>query len=384
MQVDLKLIFNFAINMEIIYKIAILKISGIGAITGRILSDYFGSAEALFKANKKELKLIPGIGNHLLQQLADQKVKQNVLDLAKKEWDWYQQKNIQVISYKDALYPTYLNECHDAPYLIYVLGNLFPQKKNIAVVGSRKCSHYGEKVVAEFIKYLSAFPVNIVSGLAYGVDTFAHQEAVNQQCITTAVFAHGLDRVYPASNRNLAAKIPANGALITEFPIGTNPDRENFPKRNRIVAGMCEAVVLIEAAKNGGALITADIANSYGREVYAIPGKIYDAFSGGCNELIQKQQAQILLSPEDLAKELGLINPPQNTIKEQKTQYIESKNLTVDEKKIIHLLQQKGDLNQQVIALQMQKSIQEVGACLFSLELSGYVKALPGNRYTLC
>lgn len=366
--------------MEILYRIALLKIGGVGSIIARLLVDYFGSAKKIFEAPREELEIIPGIGKTLLQNLSDKQVKQNVLGLAYKEYEWYSKNKIRVIAHDEEDFPELLKDCHDAPFLLYLLGNLKNTSRNVAIVGSRKCSHYGQQVIQELCEGLTDFNVNIISGLAYGIDTLAHQEALKAKLPTTAVLAHGLDRIYPAKNRKLAKQIAEYGALLSDYPIGTNPDRENFPKRNRIVAGMSVATIVVEAAASGGALITADIADSYGREVFAIPGKINDNFSKGCNNLIRYRKAQILTSVDHLISEL---NWGGDTTKAQKKVKKENNlaQLNGDEKMIAELLISKGNLSQQLIALHLKIPIQKVGATLFSMELSGQVKNLPGNVY---
>ena len=365
--------------MELIYRIALPRIYGVGNIIARLLVDYFGSAQKIFEADYEELKIIPGIGSNLLQKLSDTQVKKNVLEEAYTELEWCERKKVKILLHDSNEFPTLLKDCYDAPFLLFMLGNLKNKDRNIALIGSRKSSHYGEYSVNKVCESLAPHHVNIVSGLAYGIDTLAHQSALHHQLPTTAVLAHGLDRIYPATNRKLAAQIAEYGALLTEYPINTNPDRENFPKRNRIVAGMSIATVVVEAGITGGALITADIAASYGREVFAIPGRMNDTFSLGCNYLIEKNKASILNSGSQLLNELGWVeNNLSHKIKESAKS---DELLTAEEKQIIQLLTQKGNLSQQLIALHLQKPIQQIGANLFNLELNGWVKNLPGNIY---
>ncbi len=365
--------------MELIYRIALPRIYGVGNIIARLLVDYFGSAQKIFEADYEELKIIPGIGSNLLQKLSDNLVKKNVLEEAYTELEWCERKKVKVLLHDSEEFPALLKDCYDAPFLLFMLGNLKNTDRNVAVIGSRKSSHYGEYAVNRICESLAPHQVNIVSGLAYGIDTIAHQSALHHKLPTTAVLAHGLDRIYPASNRKLAAQIAEYGTLLTEYSINTNPDRENFPKRNRIVAGMSMATVVVEAGITGGALITADIAASYGREVFAVAGRMNDTFSLGCNYLIEKNKAMILNSGNQLLNELGWVE--NNSFKKEIVAVKSQDGLHPDEKQIIQLLTQKGNLSQQLIALHLQKPIQQVGAHLFNLELTGWVKNLPGNIY---
>lgn len=367
--------------MDIIYRIALLKLPGVGGIIARLLVDFFGSAEKIFNSDYDELVIVPGIGKTLLSNLLNKNAKLKALELAKHELDWYQKKGVKILLHDSDEYPSLLKDCHDAPFLLYLKGQLPNFEKTIAIVGSRKSTHYGEYVTDEIVRELKPYNVNIVSGLAYGIDAFAHAFAVKNEVPTTAVLAHGLDRIYPAQNRKLAAQIIEQGGLLTDYPIGTNPDRENFPKRNRIVAGMSIATILVEAAAKGGALITADIAHSYDREVFAVPGRITDSSSGGCNNLIKYYKAQILTDITSLPNLLGW-EENKKPVKE-KSQTSLFTELNEVEKQIITLLNLKGKISQQIFSLQLKLPINKVSSALFNLELMGLVIALPGNVYEL-
>ena len=365
--------------MDEIYRIALLKLPGVGGIIARLLVDYFGSAKKIFNSDYDELTIVPGIGKTLLSNLLDKNSKTKALEKAKLELDWYDKKGVKILLHDSNEYPELLKDCHDAPFILYLKGQLLNPERNIAIVGSRKSTHYGEATTDKIIEELKPFNVNIVSGLAYGIDAFAHSFAVKHEVPTTAVLAHGLDRIYPAQNRKLASQIIEQGGLLTDYPIGTNPDRENFPKRNRIVAGMSNATILVEAAAKGGALITADIAHSYSREVFAVPGRITDSASGGCNNLIKYFKAQILADIPSLPYLLGW----EEKKKKPEVQTSLFPNLSDLEHRVVELLKLKGRVSQQIFALQLKLPIHKISAVLFNLELMGLVVALPGNIYEL-
>jgi DNA processing protein len=362
------------------YKYALLNMKGVGPIVARVLVEHFGSAKKLFEQSKSELEQIPGIGKTMLAQLCDKQRIEKTVREADIEIQQYQRSGIRVISFQEEHYPKLLNLCQDAPFILYQLGeNITDEYKNLAVVGSRKATVYGKFATQSLIEQLTGTPTNIVSGLALGIDTVAHQTAMDNGLRTVAVLAHGLDVVYPQSNRKLAKDILKNeGTLLTEFPFGTKPDRENFPKRNRIVAGMSEATLITEAAAKGGALITANIAYSYGREVYAIPGRINDIQSAGCNRLIAHQRAIAIHHSEGLLQELGYDD-------------IQSKNIqtqipyeySVEEAKIVKALEEFGDLSKQTLAIKLEMDMSKISGHLFNLELARKVASMPGNRFQL-
>lgn len=366
-------------NNELIYRYALVRLKGVGWVIAKLLLEHFGSIESLMNTSTEELEKVPGIGKTLLNQITDKKYISKLYNSARQEIEQYQRAGINVLMQGDEHFPALLEHCHDAPFLIYQLGEFSNDNKSIAVVGSRKNSIYGKFATEEVVKELSGNPANIVSGLALGIDTIAHESALENDLPTVAVLAHGLDVIYPQRNRKLAKELlKRGGCLLSEFPFGTKPDRENFPKRNRIVAGMSEATIVTEASEKGGALITANIAHSYGREVFAVPGRINDKQSAGCNRLIAHQKAMMLSHPSYLTEELGFTRKTQDT-----TQQRIPLDLTDEERAIVNCLETLEVVSKQALALRLKMDISKVGSLLFNLELSGLVASLPGNRFQL-
>jgi len=288
---------------NLLHQIALTLVPGIGPVNGKNLVSYCGNASAVFELPKAKLLKIPGIGKKTVAAIAN---ANEVFDKANNELAFLHQNNIKTLFYTQKNYPQRLKQCADGPLLIYQKGeaDLNPNRI-IAIVGTRKVSEYGKKMVNALVEGLKQYQVTIISGLAYGVDFQAHKNSVENDICNIAVLGHGLHTVYPAANKNLSNKILNNGCLLSEFVSGTKPDRENFPKRNRIVAGMADATIIVESASKGGAVITAYIAQSYNRDVFAVPGKAIDANSAGCNNLIKKNIAGLVESAEDIAYQLG-------------------------------------------------------------------------------
>lgn len=361
----------------LLYQIALTLIPNIGPKLGKELVAYCGGVEAVFKEKTSHLIKIPGIG----KETANSITRQQVMHRAEQELHFLEKHNIQPYFYLDAGYPQRLKHCVDAPLMLYFRGNsLLNHKKVVAIVGTRQASEYGKEICGQLIKDLAQHDdLMILSGLAYGIDSCAHRVALENNVPTIAVVAHGLDRIYPAQNYGLAKKMVDQGGVLTEFVSGTIPDRENFPKRNRIVAGMSDAVVVIESGEKGGALITADIANSYNRDVFAVPGRLHDKTSKGCNNLIKTNRAALLESAKDI--EYIMRWDAKSELKTiQRKLFIE---FTAEEQKIVDVLQQKDALpvDELILATQLHGSM--LASALLNLEFEGVVKCLPGKVYTL-
>ncbi|MCX6232375.1 MAG: DNA-processing protein DprA [Bacteroidetes bacterium] len=359
------------------YRIALSLIPGVGDIIGKNLVSYCGGVEAVFKEKKSNLLKIPNIGETLVNSI----VNHDLFDRVDKEIAFIEKFNIKPLFYLDAAYPARLKQCIDSPMMLYYIGNAdLNASKIVSVVGTRNITEYGKDMCKQLVKDLAAQEITIVSGLAYGVDTCAHKTANENNMPTVAVLAHGLDRVYPHLNKALAEKMIKNGGLLTEFMSETIPDRENFPKRNRIIAGMADAVIVVEAAKKGGALITADIANSYNRDVFAVPGKLTDTFSEGCNHLIKINKAALLESANDLLYIMGweLNKKPKKTA--QRQLFIE---LKPEEQIIYDLLNQKASSSIDELCINARLNVSKVAEALLNLELEGIIKAMPGKVYKL-
>lgn len=360
------------------YKIGISLIPGIGNINAKKLIAYTGSLEGVFKEKKKNLLKIPGIGEILAEQI----VNQDVLAAAEKEIEFISKYGIGYYFYLDEMYPVRLKNCEDSPVMLYYKGNIdFNKAKVLSIVGTRNATEYGKECCNQFIADLKArnHDVIIVSGLAYGVDICAHRAALRNGLETIAVLAHGLSTIYPAVHRATAKEICNLGALVTDFTSSTMPERNNFVKRNRIVAGMADATLVIESGIKGGALITADLAASYNRDVFAFPGRANDSYSRGCNWLVKTNKAALIETVEDLEFLLGWEviddkNPKQTAL------FIE---LSDDEQIIFDILKENGELPIDLICFKTNMSVSKVSALLLNMEFAGIVKTLPGKVYRM-
>ena len=363
---------------ELKYKIAITLIPGIGDILAKNLIAYCGGAEAVFKEKKQNLIKIPGIGTIT----ADSIKKQNVLARAEKEITFILKYKIQPLFFLDDAYPKRLKQCADSPVMLYYKGNAdLNAAKIISIVGTRNATTYGKTICENFIAELAGMDVLIVSGLAYGIDICAHRAALENNLATVGVLAHGLDNIYPSVHTATAKKMVENGGLLTDYLSETNPDKENFPKRNRIVAGMADATVVVESKNGGGSLITADIANSYSRDVFAFPGRIDDACSEGCNNLIKINKAALIQSAKDIVYIMGWEEKINKGKKKEQLQMLV--NLNPEEELIVGVLKEKGTVNVDDICYASKLTMSKVSTLLLTLEFSNVVKSLPGKMYCL-
>ena len=363
----------------LIYKIAITQIPGIGDISGRKIIDFCGGVEAFFKESIAHLKKVPGIGEKTVASII--KGREEALRRAEREIEFIERFKIACYFYSDENYPQRLTQCVDAPMMLYFKGNAnLNTAKILSVVGTRSATDYGRDCCMKIIDDLADLDVLIVSGLAHGIDTAAHKEALKNHLETVAVLAHGLDRIYPQVNRNLAQRMIEQGGLLTDYMSETNPDRENFPKRNRIIAGLADATLVVEAAIKGGALITADIANSYNRDVFAVPGKIGDKYSEGCNYFIKNNKAALVQSADDIKYFLGW------DTQKKKAEAVQGKlfiKLEPDEETIVNLLMAQQQMSVDGNCIELQIPTSRVAAALLNLEFEGIVKCMPGKIYGL-
>ena len=298
-----------------------------------------------------------------------------------------QEHSIRALTLMDDDYPQRLLECPDAPLILYFTGNCdLNQAKIVSIVGTRRCTQYGQDLIRHFIADLRQHcpQVLIVSGLAYGVDINAHRHALENGYETVGVLAHGLDQIYPYRHKETATEMLRRGGLLTEFMTQTNADKPNFVRRNRIVAGMADCTVIIESAAKGGGLITAEIAQSYDRSVFAFPGSIYAEFSQGCNNLIRDNGAGLISNANDFVKAMGWQD---ETLRKQTNADGIERNLfptlTPEEQKIVGLLQQTNDLQLNILSVKTSIPIGQLTALLFQLEMKGVVKPLAGGMYHL-
>jgi DNA processing protein len=363
---------------NLLNQIAVSMIPGAGSIFVRKLIGITGSPEALFNESKKNLLKIPQIPRHVVDNIHKKEFREN----AEHELSYIISENIKTTFFQDDNFPVRLNECYDAPVLLYYKGNPdFNKRKIVSIVGTRRSSHYGSGMVEKIVKGLSESDPNIsiVSGLAYGIDIMAHKSALRHNLESMAVLAHGMDDLYPPKHKDTAMKMMEHGGLITEYTKSTIPESHNFVKRNRIVAGMSDATLVIESGVKGGAMITANLAFSYNREVMAVPGNVGNYYSAGCNYLIKSQKASVIESADDLLKLMNwdLKNKKKSI---QKRLFVQ---LKPHEEKIYNLLQEHRTLSLNDIGLKSELMISQVSMALLSLELEGLIKSLPGNMFAM-
>lgn len=359
---------------ELQQQIAVTLLPHFGKKRVRTIIQHLGSLDDFFRAKRRDLLEIPGLSEKHIRSLD--------LDLALKtaevHADYVVRSGFRAHFYLDDSFPKKLNQCEDAPLLLYSQGEMdLNVSKMLAIVGTRKASPYGKELCEELIASLENHNILIVSGLAYGIDIHVHRLCLSHKLQTVGVLAHGLDRLYPALHRKTARQMLENGGLLTEFLPGTNPDRENFPMRNRIVAGMCDATIVIESGLKGGSLITADLANDYNRDVFAFPGDVHKEHSQGCNRLIQQNKAHLLTSPADFLRFMewgGGAAPKQLDLFEK---------LNDKEKTIVSCFKEKMELSFDHLVQQTRFSFPDLSAHLLNLEFSGLVKAFPGKFYRL-
>lgn len=359
---------------ELFYVLALLKVEGVGDIMAKKLISHCGSAEAVFKTKNNQLGAIDGVGSTLLKNLKDQ----SIFNKANKELEFIKANNINVAYFQDENYPDKLKHCVDAPVLLFTAGNIdLKNRKIISIVGTRQITSYGTEFCKKLIEDLVPLNPVIVSGFAYGVDIVAHQLAMENNLQTIGVLAHGLNQIYPKTHKKYMAKMEQNGGFMTEFWSSANPDKENFVKRNRIVAGIAEATIVIESAERGGSLITANMANDYNRDVFAVPGRTTDKYSAGCNNLIKTQKANVLTSAADLIYMLNW-DIKEETKSVQKQLFV---TLDSDEQKIYDYLLKTGKELMDIIALECEFPIYRVSSILLNMELKGVIRPLPGKLF---
>lgn len=362
---------------SLLSQIALTFIPNIGDILTKRLVAYCGSVDAVFEEKKSTLEKIPGIGNSYIKSIIDH----SIFDKAEDEIRFIEKNGIKPLFYLDKGYPKRLTHCEDSPIMLYSKGNHdLNAEKIISIVGTREATDYGKTICEQLIADLAIHNVTIVSGLAYGIDICAHKAAMANNLPTICGLAHGLDRIYPALHKKTANEMLENGGWLSDFTSNTPPNRENFPRRNRIVAGMSDATVVVESKKNGGSLITADIANSYNRDVFAFPGKVGDLTSEGCNNLIKQNKAALIQSAADLAYILGWEKSKKKNAPQQKKLFIE---LTKDEELLVNALGEKEAVTIDELCFVAKLPMSKASALLLNLEFSGIVKSLPGKAYRL-
>lgn len=360
---------------ETIYRLGLSLLKGIGPVIAKNLISYCGSAEAVFSEKKSKLLKVPGVGETVVDLISSEVLKEAEAELA-----FVEKHNLSISYYLDSNFPQRLKYFMDTPIVLYYQGNIdFNPAKSIAIVGTRNATAYGKEFCASFVADLKAQDVTIVSGLAYGIDIAAHKSALKNDMSTIGVLGHALDKLYPAQHRNVAEKMKERGGLVSQFNSQTLLQRTNFPERNRIIAAMTDATIVVETALSGGSVITADFANAYKRDVFAYPGRSTDKFSIGCNRLIKDGEAKLIESAEDLFRVMGW----EDQVKPERVQKQLFVELDEEEQKIISSLTDKESLllDELIGLCQMPNSMMAMH--LLQLEMKGLVRSLPGNRIQL-
>ena len=361
---------------ELQYQIALTMAPAIGPIRARKLIKKAGSARAVFQMSRSSLERIHGFG----PQMSGSLFSPTLLEQAAGEMEYLRRHQITALFLEDEEYPRRLKECPDAPILLYVRGQKhLNAKKVLSVVGTRRASSYGKDLCRNMVLELAAGleDLVIVSGLAYGIDVIAHRAALDAGIPTLAVLGHGFGTIYPHAHRETAKRILAQGAQLTRYHSGMGPERNKFLRRNRIIAGLADATLVVESATEGGALITAGLAFSYDRSVLAVPGRVSDARSKGCNRLIKTQIAALVESAGDVIREL-------NWGDENKLRVltgVEKPELNPLEKKIMELISQHRSLRPEELSEYTGIPIHEILASLTSLEIKSCISQEPGNRF---
>ncbi len=363
-------------NNDLFYQVALTLIPTIGPVQARILLDHFGEASKIFNARLSQLRTIDGIGEIRGRQITNFSAFGDVED----ELAFIETRKIRPLFIRDPLYPQRLLNCYDPPILLYYNGcaDLNPSR-SVAIVGTRKNTEYGRTQTENMIRDLASYGSLVVSGLAFGIDAVAHRTALEEQLPTIGVLAHGLDMIYPHQHRALSKSIQEKGGLLTEFRCQTLPDKHHFPSRNRIVAGMSDAVIVMETGIRGGSMITAELANNYNRDVFALPGRVTDARSAGCLSLIKNNKAIAVTDGEQIATLMGWKQTPRKK-EAQKSLFVD---LTADELALTTLLQANGKMHIDEINTHSGLSSTRIAAAILGLELKNVLCTWPGKLYSL-
>ncbi|WP_235297286.1 DNA-processing protein DprA [Portibacter marinus] len=355
-----------------IYKVALSMTQHVGSRRAKQLIHHFGSAEAVFQASKKEIRNVPGISQGIAQALADP----SLINSAKSELEFIRKNKIELLYFMDDAYPARLKPYDDAPVCLFYKGSVsLNSRKHVSIIGTRKPTDRGKWICEKLVKDLREYDITVVSGLAYGVDIVAHKASLEAGLPTIGVVAHGLDTIYPSAHRSTAKNMVTNGGILTEFVRNTKPGRDRFPARNRIIAGISDALIVIESKESGGSMITANFANDYNKDVFAVPGRIDDPASQGCNLLIKQHKAFLLDSAEELVKMMRW--EKQETSSVQRSLFA---NLKREELKVVEGIRMGVD-DVNGICNYMSMAPSEVSAILLNLEMEGFIRSVPGNRY---
>lgn len=369
---------SFVDDQQWIHRIALAMLKGIGPVNARNLVAYCGGVDPIFTDPKLKatLEKIPGIGHKLIGSITDRKV----LPLAEKQLEYVRKHKLRMYFYLDADYPRRMKEAEDSPVLFYSKGEVdLDAQHMVAIVGTRTPTEQGKRLCVELVEGLKECQATIVSGLAYGIDIVAHRTAVKQDMPTIACVAHGLDRLYPGEHAGTAKEMLANGGLVSELPSDSPFAPGNFPARNRIIAGLSDCTVVVESGPKGGSLITADIAGSYDREVFAFPGRPSDARSEGCNKLIQLNRAALITGPKDVITLMDWL-PKKKKAPKQVALFTD---LMPDEQTLVDIIKVKGKIDIDELCVQSRMAQGKVAGLLLNMEFNGVLRVLPGKVYAL-
>lgn len=370
-------------EQEIIYTMALTRVPHVNIATQHQLLKELGSASSVFEHRHHIREIIPDASEKLSEALQSMEKQ---IARAEEELEFVIHNHIRCLCYNDTDYPSRLRECDDAPIILYYKGNADLNRMHVInMVGTRRCTEYGKEICQHFLKDLKAIcpDVLIVSGLAYGIDINSHRAALNNDLDTVGVLAHGLDQIYPRLHRDTAIQMLSHGGLLTEFMSRTNADKVNFIKRNRIVAGMADATIVVESAQKGGALITAEIAMSYHRDVFAFPGRINDPCSQGCNNLITQNKAVLLQNAQDFINAMGWQSVTSHHLSTENIQRELFPDICEEEQHIINCLKEKKSLQINALAVMTNIPVHKLSAFLFNLEIKGIIKLMSGGIYRL-
>ncbi len=359
-----------------IHALALSMVPNIGCIRAKQIIANLGSAAAFFQEKPKNLRKISGLANHKLTQALLDDVVRN----AERIYEDAQHKGQQVFYYLDEAYPRRLKQIDDAPIMLFGKGNLqLNPKRSLGIVGTRNATHYGRQVTEDIVAAIKQKDISVISGLAMGIDGVAHSACVAQGVPTIGLLGHGLDLVYPYQHKRLAEDMMDLGGLLTEFPNGTKPDACNFPMRNRIVAGMVDALIVVESDVQGGSLITCNLANDYGKDVFAVPGPIYSKYSRGCHRIIANNKAHVFSGVEDFLEILDWHNSQKPIV--QQMDFM--KELDDQQKAVFSFIKDKKQASLDVLSVVHQIPLGQLSSLLLTMEIAGFLKTLPGKMYAL-
>jgi len=360
---------------EHIYALALTYVPNIGCVRAKQIIANLGSAESFFKEKPKNLRKLSGLSNH--------KLTRSSLDNACREAERIYRsaihENHQIFHYLENEYPRRLKQIDDAPVLLFGVGNLnLNPKRSLGIVGTRNATHYGRQVTEDLVSQIAGLDICVVSGLALGIDGIAHTTSVNHNNPTIGILGHGLDIIYPYQHKKLADEMMLNGGLLTEFPIETKPDACNFPMRNRIVAGMVDALIIVESDTHGGSLITCNLANDYAKDVYAVPGPIYSKYSRGCHKIIANHKAHIFSGVDDFLKTMEW---EEKKVLSKQTDFL--KELDQQQHAVFSFIKEKKQVSVDVLSVVHQIPLGQLSGLLLTMEIAGFLKVLPGKFYAL-